>query len=264
MLKEDNIDLKIKRSLVKISEDVQPSDDMFEKIKSQIEFEQSRKEKVVYMKKNRKLLKIASVACALMITSVGVYAGGKAVGYFGSSSNIYNYRDVPTIEQMEKETGIKKAFLDEFVNGYKFDGAVVEDLNTTDAKGNTLDKTKAMNLVYKKNGEADIFLDAHKKMPSEKELSEMENCREVELKGTKLFVSTTNMRFVPPEYEPTEEEKQLEKDGKITISYGTEKVENKIGVTVVWEKDGVRYSISSLSEKGMPEQTLIDMAGEII
>ncbi len=77
-----------------MSEDVQPSDDMFEKIKSQIEFEQSRKEKVVTMKRNRKMLKVASVACALMITTVGVYAGGKAkaVGYFGSSSSVYKYK----------------------------------------------------------------------------------------------------------------------------------------------------------------------------
>lgn len=263
-MKKDNTDLKIRKAMVDMSEDVQPSDDMFEKIKAQIEFEQSRKEKVVTMKRNKKILKVASVACALMITTVGVYAGGKAVGYFGGSSSIYKYKEVPTIEQMEKETGVKKAFVDEFVNGYKFDGAVVEDLNTTDAKGNTLDKTKAMNLVYKKSGEPEIFVDAHKIMPSEIALEEQDGYRTVDVNGTKLFVSSVNMRFVPPEHEKTAEEKQLEKEGKMTISYGSNKVEDKKAVSAVWEKDGVRYSISSLSEEGISEQTLIDMAEELI
>ncbi len=53
-MKKDDLDLKIRKAMVDMSEDVQPSDDMFEKIKSQIEFEQSRKEKVVTMKRNRK------------------------------------------------------------------------------------------------------------------------------------------------------------------------------------------------------------------
>ena len=263
-MKKDNVDLKIRKAMVDMSEDVQPSDDMFERIKSQIEFEQSRKEKVVTMKRNRKMLKVASVACALMITTVGVYAGGKAVGYFGSSSSVYKYKEVPTIEQMEKETGVRKAFVDEFANGYKFDGAVIEDLNTTGSNGDTLDKTKAMNLVYKKDGSPEIFVDAHKKMPSEIALEEQNGYRTVDVNGTKLFVSSVNMRFVPADHEKTAEEKQLEKEGKMTISYGSDKVEDKKSVTVAWEKDGVRYSISSLSDEGMPEQTLIDMAEELI
>lgn len=263
-MKKDNVDLKIRKAMVDMSEDVQPSDDMFEKIKSQIEFEQSRKEKVVTMKRNRKMLKVASVACALMITTVGVYAGGKAVGYFGSSSNVYKYKEVPTIEQMEKETGVRKAFVDEFANGYKFDGAVIEDLNTTGSNGDALDKTKAMNLVYKKAGEPEVFVDAHKKMPSEIALEEQDGYRTVDVNRTKLFVSSLNMRFVPADHEKTAEEKQLEKEGKMTISYGSDKVEDKKSVTVAWEKDGVRYSISSLSDEGMPEQTLIDMAEELI
>ena len=63
---------------------------------------------------------------------------------------VYKYKEVPTVEQMEKETGVRKAFVDEFANGYKFDGAVIEDLNTTGSNGDVLDKTKAMNLIYKK------------------------------------------------------------------------------------------------------------------
>ena len=248
-MKKDNVDLKIRKAMVDMSEDVQPSDDMFERIKSQIEFEQSRKEKVVTMKRTRKMLKVASVACALMITTVGVYAGGKAVGYFGSSSNVYKYKEVPTIEQMEKETGVRKAFV---------------DLNTTGSNGDALDKTKAMNLVYKKAGEPEVFVDAHKKMPSEIALEEQDGYRTVDVNRTKLFVSSLNMRFVPADHEKTAEEKQLEKEGKMTISYGSDKVEDKKSVTVVWEKDGVRYSISSLSDEGMPEQTLIDMAEELI
>ena len=50
----------------------------------------------------------------------------------------------------------------------------------------------------------------------------------------------------------------------MTIYYGCDKVDDNKSVTVVWEKDGVRYSISSLSDEGMPEQTLIDMAEELI
>lgn len=267
-MKKDNIDLKIRESMVKMSEDVQPSDDMFERIKSQIEFEQSRKEKVVTMKRNRKMLKVASVACALMITTVGVYAGGKAAGYFGSSSSVYKYKDVPTIEQMEKETGIRKAFLDEFANGYKFDGAVVKDLATIDGNGNKLDKTKAMHLTYKKSNEGDVFLEAYKKMPSEQLFSDeknpIENSRIVNINGVDVRVATINMKVVPPEYEPTEEEKQLEKEGKLMISYGSEKVENYISVSAVWEKDGVVYSMGSVEKEGIPEQTLIDMAEELI
>lgn len=101
-------------------------------------------------------------------------------------------------------------------------------------------------------------------MPSEIALEEQNGYRTVDVNGTKLFVSTLNMRFVPADHEKTAEEKQLEKEGKISISCGSDKVEDKKSVTVAWEKDGVRYSISSLSDEGMPEQTLIDMAEELI
>lgn len=264
-MKKDNLDLKIRESMVKISEDVQPSDDMFEKIKKQIELEENKNKKVIKMKNNKRIIKVASIASAIIITSVAVYAGGIAKGYFSSSSNIYKYKEIPTIEQMEKETGIHKTFVKEFKNGYKFDGATVGDLSTSDENGKELDKTKQIDLTYKKLGEEDIFISAYKKMPSEEELSKTEiHSRTVNIKGTDLFVSTMNMKFVPPNYKVSEEEKKLEKEGKISISYGTEKVENKKSVSVIWEKDGVIYSINSLSEKRISEQTLIEMAGEIL
>lgn len=264
-MKKDNLDLKIRESMVKISEDIQPSDDMFEKIKKQIEVEEKTNKKVINMKNKKKIIKVASIASAILITSVGVYAGGIAKGYFSSSTNIYKYKEVPTIEQMEKETGIRKSFVKEFKNGYKFDGAMVGNISTSDENNKELDKTNQIDLIYKKFGEEDIFISAYKKMPSEEELAKTEiHSRIVNIKGTELFVSSMNMKFVPPDYKVSEEEKKMEKEGKISISYGTDKVENKKSVSVVWEKDGVRYSINSLSEKGISEQSLIDMAEELL
>ncbi len=81
--------------------------------------------------------------------------------------------------------------------------------------------------------------------------------------GITLTFHDTAFMFVPPDYEPTEEEKQAEANGEIVISYGADEVEHRQFQSVQWEKDGVSYDLYGY-ETGLDAQTMFGLAAEII
>ena len=50
-------------------------------------------------------------------------------------------------------------------------------------------------------------------------------------------------KFVPADYQETEEDKAMEAAGDYFISYGNDKVEVRESSSVQWEKDGISYMI---------------------
>ena len=80
----------------------------------------------------------------------------------------------------------------------------------------------------------------------------------------KLTYRDAHYRFVPDDYEKSDEEKQQEKSGELVISYyGSDEVEDKMFQSVFWEQDGVTYLISGY-DTGLDAQTMFDMAAELV
>ena len=84
-----------------------------------------------------------------------------------------------------------------------------------------------------------------------------------EVNGVTLTYRDAHYRFVPPDYQPTDEEEQMEKNGELVISYGSDEVTDEQFQSVCWEKDSVTYLLSGF-DTGLDAQTMFNMAAEII
>ena len=86
---------------------------------------------------------------------------------------------------------------------------------------------------------------------------------ERDVNGVTLAFRDTAYLFVPPDYQPTDEEKQQERAGELAISYGSDQVENTQFQSVSWTQDGVEYSLSGF-DTGLDSEEMLSMAAELV
>ena len=80
--------------------------------------------------------------------------------------------------------------------------------------------------------------------------------------GTVLSYSSTVNKFVPPDYEITEEEKKLQEEGKLNVAYGSDEVEVMTSASVTWEQEDISYCLFTF-EESMSAEELLSMAKEV-
>lgn len=207
----------------------------------------------------KKVLIGAAVGCLLV--SGGVFAAGRVVSLSSSHWLPDAYRSYGDMDRAQKELGYSVDTVEEFSNGYRFDQMFVEDVNGNDEDGNTVYTFKELNISYEKDGEPKMWLDVSK--PVEKQVRKGEPEATRQAGGVTVYYDTTTYKFVPPDYELTDEDKvNLEKDD-FTISYGTEEVQVQLVSNVTWEKDGVFYNLMGF-DLTMGAEELLDMAEEVM
>ena len=84
-----------------------------------------------------------------------------------------------------------------------------------------------------------------------------------EVNGVTLSFRDSHYRFVPPDYEPSDEEKKLERRGELTISEGSDEVEDRQFQSVSWQKDGMSYSLYGF-DTGLDAQTMLELASGLV
>ena len=150
------------------------------------------------------------------------------------------------------------------IGEYTFSYGSDVDTTARNSVGET-EKIAEVDATYTKDG-AELNLSAHKSYTVFTE-DEMENpvpATTAEVNGVTLTYRDAHYRFVPDDYEKSDEEKQQEKNGELVISYyGSDEVEDKMFQSVLWEQDGVTYLISGF-DTGLDAQTMFDMAAELV
>ena len=86
---------------------------------------------------------------------------------------------------------------------------------------------------------------------------------ERDVNGVTLAFRDTAYLFVPPDYQPTDEEKRLERAGELAISEGSDEVENRQFQSVSWTQDGVEYSLYGF-DTGLDAQTMLELASGLV
>lgn len=217
----------------------------------------------------KKGILIAATISALVIGTAAIATQGTSRIISGSSTAFPNYREIPTAEKLEKDIGITPKIVEEFSNGYEFNGAVkvrnaVEDLvdgNTrvvvTDENGKE-QKFKSLSIRYK-NGDDRIDLNAD---PAEyclyMDREETENYN-----GISLSYNAYTNKLVPGNYVQTEQDIKDEEEGKYVFSYGSEDIEIYEVQGLSWVQDGIYYHICAI-DSPLGQDDLIAMAKEVI
>lgn len=160
----------------------------------------------------------------------------------------------------EEQLGLKTKAPEAFSNGYRFAYGTPVYSRGEDEQGNVVKEQQDLSLMYSKENMADLSLNIeHGNLFDESDAPDQTAVHE----GITLKYSQDHYRMVPPDYEPSAEEKAQEAAGELVISYGTDRVIDQTAQTLTWEDNGQFYTLLGFDVEMTPEE-FYQMAGEII
>ena len=85
-----------------------------------------------------------------------------------------------------------------------------------------------------------------------------------DVNGVTVGASTFIIKFVPPDYEKTDEDIAREKNGTIQISYGSDTIEESTYARATFMTGGAQYTLLAEGDKQPSQDELMDMAEEML
>ena len=208
--------------------------------------------------KTKKRLPLVVVAATLIFGVTAFAAGGVVTGWYSSSSAFDEYRTLPTEQQCVKDIGYAPLLIESFENGYSFhDGHVVNHC-LTDENDNALEKFKSVSFTYEKDGDK-VYMEQEKYNTPTEEYGDVV----ASVDGIDLYYSGYTNKFVPADYEMTDEDRAAEQSGELVFSYGSDEVEIVEIQSLHWTKDGVQYMLMQMDGR-LSVEDLTQMAEQML
>lgn len=246
-----DFELMIKQSLHDATDNIQADG----ALKERVDFMLTKQKKTISFKKIA--VGLVAVAC---IATVGAVARGQIAGLMSST---YLTKQVYNISELNNDADkiSDKISLPDKLNGYNFKSGDIEKINKIDENINIIGEYAELYANY-----GDLTLTIHK---YDEEIDEAEyNLQKGQSEETKdinevsVYCHTDKYLSVPADYEPTDEEKQMEENNEIFISYGSDSREEQIFTSVQWEQNGLVYNIFTFSD--ITFETMFEAAEQII
>lgn len=256
-MKQKPIDKELQQMFQMASNYVEPPKDLFDNIQRGIKLKEEQTMKNVFRTKHAKGFVIAAAVC---VVSISCYAASKIKSY--ESHSYTKWETLPTVSEVKKESGFAPKFVDKFANGYTFQSAAPGEAQANGENDEVIGTYKQVSFQYQKaDSPKDVYvsINVHEKQS----YSEPMTGEEVQLDGMKGYYDESNYRFYPPDVEPTEEDRKLEAEGKLYISYGSSEIESTTFQSIQWEADGLEY-IMMASNANMDKAELISMVNELM
>lgn len=207
-----------------------------------------------------KHVKRAIVLAAAAVALIGTVcmAAGKAKIFYSSGSPANASGNFSDLAKYEDQTQVSTNAVESFSNGYQFTEINIQHEENCDEEGRVLQKYESIQITYEKDGDRLTYFAS----PVLKDIQE--GAAEIlEEDGQTYYYHELINKFVPTDYEPTEEELAQVEAGMLNIGYGSDKEEVKISGSIYWQKDGCTYSLFGF-DTGMAAQEFLQMAQEIV
>lgn len=208
----------------------------------------------------RRRVLAASVICCLMLASVA-FAASKIVSFESHAPSTPQCTEYSKLSDLTKDLPYDPIIPQEFSNGYVFKSATLGSDEGKDADGNTVISGKMIDARYTNPMLDDVMLSITSVI-GESDKTKYDKTRDVN--GVTVGASSFIIKFVPPDYEKTDEDIAREKDGTIQISYGSDTIEESSYANVTFITDGVQYTLLAEGDEQPSQDELMDMATEII
>jgi hypothetical protein len=257
-----NMEKKIKAALEQQCSGVDASQDLKSRIDAEI-MNHGQEERSIFMKmKHFGIKKVAiGVAAVCLLLSGGAFAAGHAVSL--SSSTYVNdaYTTYGDMDKAQKKLGYAVDSVETFDNGYTFENMYVSDVDGWDEDGNKAYTYKEMLINYQKDGSHSLYLAIYRPVEEEQKTKTPDAARVCG--DITLSYDIYTYKFVPADYELTEEDIANEAKDNYYISYGSDEVEITQSTGVTWTKDGIYYNLAGM-DLGLSSDEMFDMAEEIM
>lgn len=204
----------------------------------------------------RKIVVAAAVVAAFGVTAIAAMKAAGIESHTDLRDAVYSVSEIQELSD-DEDFGVK--YIDEFSNGYKFEVGYPSVGKATDADGNTIKEYTSFAVEYK-NGDSEIVFFTE---PNADVVDMPTDCETVDVDGTTVYTMEDTYKFVPPDYEMTEQDKEDEASGKYIFSYGTDEVEIQNVKQVMWKERSVICTI--LEQTGtLDMDELVSMAEEVM
>lgn len=238
-------DILLQQALHAHVQDVHPGEDQLFNIKRKI---RQRKEKDT-MKYGMK--RMIAIAAALCLITVSCYAAVEMATI--ESHSMMEITKFENLAEAEQEAGLDIKCVEAFSNGFKFEGGGVIVSQAQDENGNPVGgETKGVGVHYTNDAGKNVMLSV-----------EPRSFYEDHGQAVPVGYTSDTYKFVPPDYELTDEDRRLMEGGDFFVSYGSEAVELTEMEDYRWEDDGLVYSLLA-SGCGLGEAALVAMAQEVM
>ena len=174
----------------------------------------------------------------------------------------YTSSQFSDMDKAMEKAGFQMDVKESFQNGFTFEKVYVEDTRGLDENDREVLKYREVQVNYRNADGLRLCLFAQ---PDIEEITDSESpvAQTAQIGGVTVSYHLDHYKFVPPDYQLSEAEKQWQEIPGNYISYGSEAAKDTDVAFLCWEKDGVRYTIMDSGAKVTP-QTLFAMAKELM
>lgn len=250
MINKEKIDQMLKQALSPVT----PDKEINQKLKQELEGRKMKKFKV-----KKTVLLVA--ACCMLLGTVGLASSG-IISYTSAWSWSSGEKDFTKLGELEAEVGFSVKAIEQFQNGYQFSDMTITNNTGYDENGNAMTHYKGMDFTYKKDGEDSLSLNTEQEINMQADTEQKPDEVKI-IEGIEVEYYLSTYKWVPVDYELTEEDKKnMEKDNYF-ISDGASEISENLVSGVSWVQDGIYYHIGNVHGKTEPE-VLFQMAEELI
>ena len=224
----------------------------------EIHKELNKRSDFMKFRKNKFAVALTSIMVIMLFGTVTAVAAGKITGYISTSDEkTHSAAELRELSKTKMQASPK--IPDNFSNGMTFVNGYISEVKGVDDDNNQVITYSEVYANYGGNQQVTLSSNVHQDMASED--SDLPGQNEV-YQDIKLTAKEDLYLFLPEGKEPTEEDKKLEEEGKLTISYGSGQEERKLFRSVSWSENGIDYLIFTFADKEL--NSLTAMAKEVI
>lgn len=260
-MNEQKQEIIIKQVLEDRASGIQDDTVSFRKIQKVIyEKEQNEMKQGKFSFKNKKKAVIASFCCVALLSG-SLIAGTIAKSWIGHGD--HRYQTFPTVQKVEADLGFVPNYVESLPGGFEFVFGGKDKSSLLDEQGKSMVDTIGMSLNYAQPGSKEMLTLGIEQIPQQyMELGHMQAVEET-YKGYTLYVNEQMYKFVPEDYELTEQDKEAQASGELAISYGSDEVRVEQIQSIWWNNGDIQYNIMG-SDFGFTVDEMVEMAKAVI
>ena len=219
----------------------------------------TKKEKIFMSKRT-----ILAAAAIVAVLGVGVFAAVKnAVSIGVHSSSNPDYTSFPTREQCVSDAGFEAKLVESFDNGYTFKEGRTATNTIEDGDGNTTENYKSLLFDYEKDGDVVVLSQDNHKTPLQQDGDgSAAGCTVFSEDGVEYRYYSYTQKFVPVNYEYTDEDKAAAQRGELVFGVGSDKVKISRMQHLQWELGGISFELFQ-SDGKLSHEDLLSMAKQL-
>jgi len=209
------------------------------------------------LKKNKLAAAFTAMVIITVLGTATAVAAGKITSLVsGTDKNVNTITELREVSKDQMKASPK--FPDKFSNGMAFVKGNISHVKGMDEDNNQVITYSEAYADYGNNPQVVLSSHVHQdSIPAGDQAGQKEVYQGVELNSAKV-----QYLFLPGEQEPSEEDKKLQEEGKLMISYGSDQEERKLFKSVNWSENGIDYLLFTFENVEL--NSLTAMAKEVI